>query len=400
MDGIMKVVIDMIYPIQVLQIAIGGCEYGGVENYLYQNYKYIEHKKVKFSFFFLKGNSLKSKMNSQVIKDCEIESLAPPDGLLGYFRVIFYLLKKIDRKKYHIVHINTGSLVVTFVCISIAALKGVKMRISHSHSTHSVGNVASNDVTKRLIKIMTPFMQAVVILLSTHLFACSQDAGRSLFGKLGIRSRKFRIMPNAIEIDKFIFDQDVRRKVREQLGICESTFVIGHVGRFDENKNQIFLLEILRKQLDHHADVILLLIGDGDNLSRVKKNAICKGIDNAVLFLGRRSDVSDLMQAMDVFVLPSYFEGLSIVTIEAQTAGLPVFLSDTLSREHKVTDDVYFLPISAGAEKWAQCIRRRESERMDTSKIIKRAGYDIHQSSSVLERVYSKKYIMNKIGIR
>ncbi len=382
----------MIRPIQVLQIAIGGCEYGGVENYLYQNYRYIDHKEVNFSFLFLRENSMKSRMDSQVIRDCEIQSLTSPDGLLGYFRIIFCLLKKIDNKKYDIVHINTGSLVVTFVCMSIAALKGIRLRISHSHSTHSLGNIATNIFIKGLIRIMRPFMQATIILLSTYLFACSRDAGKSLFGELGIQNKKFRIMPNAVEIERFMFNQDTRKQVREQLRISDNTLIIGHVGRFDKNKNQRFLLEILEELLNRHADVRLLLIGDGDELCQVKKEAVCKGLGDSVFFLGRRGDICDLMQAMDVFVLPSYFEGLSIVAIEAQSAGLPVFLSDTLSAEHKIVDSVYFLSIYSGPGKWAELILEKKTVRKNTSEIMRRAGYDIRSSSSVLECAYKKYF--------
>lgn len=227
--------------------------------------------------------------------------------------------------------------------MSAAKKVGVPVRIAHSHSTMGKGEFAKN-----MMKLaLRPFAN----VYPTVRFACGHYAGEWLFGK----KHDFTVIPNAIELDKFRFDPTVRRETRKELGIAEDTFLIGHVGRFMPQKNQAFLVDVLADLLPNRPKTMLAFVGDGPDKADVQQHAEELGVSDHVLFLGQRSDVNRLYQAFDVFCLPSLYEGLCVVGIEAQCAGLPCLFSNSITREVDLTEASRFIPIESPKE-WSSII--------------------------------------------
>lgn len=220
-------------------------------------------------------------------------------------------------------------------------------------------------------------------------FACSRYAGKWLFGK----NADFTVIPNAIELDKFRFNAETRKQTRKELGISDDTFLIGHVGRFMPQKNQSFLVDVLAGLLPKRSDVMLAFVGDGPDRTAVQQYVEELGIADHVLFLGQRSDVNRLYQAFDVFCLPSLYEGLCVVGIEAQRAGLPCLFSDAITREVDVTGASRFMPITS-PEEWISFISAIESlSNLHSSKRSDQISgdieeYDIQRCANSLVKKY------------
>ena len=205
-------------------------------------------------------------------------------------------------------HINTLSVFP----LSAAKKAGVPVRIAHSHSTMGKGEFAKN--------LMKLALRPLSNLYPTECFACSEYAGKWLFG----RDADFTVIPNAIELEKFHFDPVLRQETRKELGIADGMFLIGHVGRFMPQKNQAFLVDVLAELLPQKPDTILAFVGDGPDRPDVQQHAQELGIGDHILFLGQRTDVNHLYQAFDAFCLPSRYEGLGMVAIEARSPDAPV----------------------------------------------------------------------------
>lgn len=196
------------------------------------------------------------------------------------------------------------------------------------------------------------------------------------------------VVNNGIETNRFAFRADVRTEVREELGI-QDELVLGHVGRFSSQKNHEFLIDSFKEVHDRCPKTVLLLVGEGPLEVQIRKKVEDLGLPDAVRFLGLRTDVDRLYQAMDVFVMPSFYEGLSLCTVEAQTSGLPCFFSDNISRECKMTDYAAFLSLEESAEVWAERILAAGSrERRSRRDEVNSAGYDIQTTAAWLQNFY------------
>ena len=284
-------------------------------------------------------------------------------------RLIFNdrLYKFLKKNKYDIVHINSGAFFFTFFCVIIARICKVKRVIVHSHNTPKI-----NIIKKILIKILNPFYRSMIDVR----LACSKDASKSLFTKDSI------ILKNGIDIDKYKYNEKTRNKIRKELGI-ENKTVYGHVGCFNKQKNQEFLIDLFNELKDNS---ILLLIGTGRLESKVKLKAKKLKLEDKVLFLGYRNDIGDLLSAMDVFLFPSIYDGLGISVIEAQASGLPVYASLGVPDEANISS---FTKINSfNVEDWVDSIEVKKINRVDAYKKIKKAGYDIKDTTEELEKIY------------
>ena len=246
-----------------------------------------------------------------------------------------------NHREYDTYHINTYHAMALFSVIG-ARMAGVSRIIVHSHNT--------NAVHPTLHKLVRP----VLNLLKFEKFACSDEAGEWMFGKRKMRQGKVKIVKNGIDTKAYQFDENIRKQKRADLGIVDSTKVIGHIGRFNFQKNHSFLIDIFEESSKNHDDCKLLLIGRGELEDDIRAKVKEKGLDDKVLFLGVRSDVNELLMAMDVFLFPSLFEGLGIVLIEAQAAGLRSVCSSIIPEEATMTDDIIRVPLDASADKWAE----------------------------------------------
>lgn len=272
--------------------------------------------------------------------------------------------------------------------LKLAYKYGIPRRIMHSHNTA--------DMHKRFIRPLTSFLHKIhkkqLSLFATDFWACSQDAGLFFYEQSIRKSNDYRIIPNAINVSDFKYNPTIRFSYRKCLGV-EKNFVLGFVGRLHEQKNPLFLLEIFLEVQKVVPHAILLIIGTGRLREAMENKAKQLGITQSVRFLGVRSDISQIMQAMDVFVLPSIFEGLPVVSIEAQAADLPCIVSEAIPESAKITEHMLRLPLSVGVHIWAKrlLIFYKKNERHDRSVDMAEAGYDISVTSKKLKSIFLEK---------
>lgn len=323
-------------PIRVAQV-VGKMNGGGVEAVVMNYYRHIDRSKVQFDFL-VDEDSTRVPEEEITALGGRVFRIPPYQHPIRYRRELIRLMRE---QQWLIVHSNINTLSV--FPLSAAKKIGVPVRIAHSHSTMGKGEFAKN-----MMKLaLRPFAN----VYPTVRFACGHYAGEWLFGK----KHDFTVIPNAIELDKFRFDPTVRRETRKELGIAEDTFLIGHVGRFMPQKNQAFLVDVLADLLPNRPKTMLAFVGDGPDKADVQQHAEELGVSDHVLFLGQRSDVNRLYQVFDVFCLPSLYEGLCVVGIEAQCAGLPCLFSNSITREVDLTEASRFIPIESPKE-WSSII--------------------------------------------
>lgn len=355
-------------PIRVAQV-IGKMIGGGVEQVVMNYYRHIDRDRVQFDFLV--------DADSTLVPASEIRFLGGRVFEIPPYQHVFQYQHALERlfheQRWPIVHSHINALSVFPLCAARRA--GVPVRIAHSHSTSGKGEHAKN-IMKAVLK---PFSN----VFPTHRMACSRYAGEWLFGK----GREFELLYNAIDLENFAFDAKARQQARAELGLADGQLAVGHVGRFTAQKNHQFLMQTFVQVAHHREDVVLLLVGTGDTRGLIEDSARENGILDRVLFLGQRNDVNKLYQAFDVFALPSLYEGLGIVAVEAQRAGLPCLLSDTITREVNVTGTVRFLPIEDPSV-WADAICVASSgERMNVN-VKDFNDYDIVHAAQKLTMRY------------
>ncbi len=290
------------------------------------------------------------------------------------------LYKLIQKEQIDIFHLDTDTADQVF--LAIAAKKAGAKVIYHSHNSESWRK-----------GIVWKWINALCKILMIHYvdvyLACSEAAANYLFPKEVVKSHKYQVVTNGIDLYKYIFNESVREEYRKKYN-WEDKLVIGHVGRFNAQKNHIFLLDVFSELSKLRDNVILLLIGEGELIDEVKNKAKQIGIDDKVVFYGKTSEVFNLMQAMDAFVFPSLYEGLPVAGVEAQAAGLPFFIADSITKELRMTDNCFYLPLGE-AKKWALEIDSKidDLKRRDTRKELVEKGYDINQTVKILREVYA-----------
>lgn len=360
-------------PIRVLQI-VTTMNRGGLETMLMNYYRNIDRSKIQFDF--LEHRSEESDYDQEIMslggKIYRISTLNPFS--FTYRKELKQFFK--NHPEYKIVHCHLDCM--SSIPLSYAKKAGIKVRIAHSHNSNQDKNL------KYLLKL---FYKRKINKVSTNLFACGDKAGKWMFGK-----SDFSVINNAINTKDFLFNQDVSNKVKKEFGL-ENKFVVGHVGRFNKQKNHEKVIDIFNEILKLNNNACLVLIGEGNLMETIKKKVKKLGISNHVLFLGLRNDVNEIIQAFDVFLFPSLYEGLGIVLIEAQAAGIPCLTSDkVVPYEAKVTDLLHYYPLENNANLWAKKILQILTQKYDTYDEIKKAGYDIEQNTNWLEEFYINEY--------
>ena len=363
-------------PIRVLQV-VTHMERGGLESTLMNYYRHIDRERVQFDFLVHR--------QERAAFDDEIESLGGKLYRLprlvpwseGYLAALNHFFD--EHPEYKIVHVHQDCL--SSVILRAAAQHNIPVRIAHSHNANQDKNL------KYPIKL---WYKRSIPKYTTNLFAGGKDAGAWMFG-----GAPYQIINNAIDATAYSFNPKKRIEMRHQLGLADK-LIIGHVGRFNPQKNHPFLLDIFAALLRKEPNAVLLLVGGGEDMLKIQAKAHALGIAEHVRFLGVRSDVADLMQAMDVFVFPSLYEGLGIVLIEAQAAGLPCVVSDTIPREAYLTDLVTAEKLSSSVEAWAEKIlAKRAIPRIDRRAEIAAHDFDITTEAVKLQEFYINAYEQN-----
>lgn len=369
---------------RVLQVNASS-KYGGVSAMILNYSRNLDHEKYEIDFlspdkssFEIYKDEITNELNGNIY-----ELNVKFKGIKKYILIFGKYRKFLKKHKYDIVHINSGILIYNLEMAFISKLSGVKKVIVHSHSSRNY---------KGLKKVIMSAFKKLIPYTSNYYLACSTEAAISMFPKKIIKEKKYIIINNAIATDNFKYDATCRKKIRDTYEITDKTFVFGHVGRFVEVKNHKFLLKVFSKILEKNNNSILMLVGDGPLLLETKKMAINMGIDKYIIFCGHQNDISKFYQMFDAFILPSLYEGLPVVSIEAQTSGLPCFLSSSISNECNLTGNVQFMPLDLDASKWAINILKKlmEYKRIDMSHFIIKNGFDIKTEVSKLDQIYQE----------
>ena len=366
-------------PIRVAQI-MGKWLGGGVESVVMNYYRNIDRNKVQFDFI--------CDEDSKYIPKEEIENLGGKVILIPPYQKPFKYHKELKRVlkdgNYKIVHSHISTM--SFFSLWAAKSAKVPIRIAHSHSTTN-----KKEKKKNLLKqVLRPFSK----VFATDYMCCSELAGRWLFGNKEYDNGNVYLLNNAIDLDKFKYDEEKRKEKRKELNIEDSTLVIGHVGRFVEQKNHRFLIGIFNEVHKQKENSILLLAGQGPLMGEMKEKVKILGIEDSVKFLGQRNDINELYQAFDVFCLPSLYEGLPVVGVEAQATGLLCIFSDDMTKETKVLDTTEFLSLNQSVEEWAYTILKKYKtfKRKSCTNEISKKDFNIKKEANKLIQKYCEAY--------
>lgn len=289
---------------------------------------------------------------------------------------------------YDAVHIHSDVAYKLFLYALGAKLGGAKRILIHSHSSGVEGR-------HRKIKLLLQHITKELLpFVADQYFACSQRAAEWMYPTSILKGKHFALINNGINTRKFKYNPIIRSEMRKKLGL-EKNFIVGHIGRFSYQKNHLFLIDIFAELAKKNDNARLLLIGgyvgDPACLNETKEKVRNLQLKNKVIFMGERDDVPELMQAMDCFLLPSRFEGLPLVGIEAQASGLPCFFSDAITRELGITSLAHFISLNNTADRWADEIMKHDNIlRKDMRQKITTAGYDIENEVKKIQQFYSK----------
>lgn len=369
-------------PIRILQI-VGGMNMGGIENFLMNIYRNIDREKVQFDFFI--HNDIEAIFEDE-IRDLGGKVFKIPhitkSGHMNYIKNIREFFR--EHKEYKIIHSHYNEM--SGFILKIARQEKVKIKIAHSHSAYP-------KYKSFLEKIYKSYSIFLINKNVDYRFACSKIAGEWLFGK----KEKFEIVLNGINAKNYIYNENIRKIKRDELKISDEEIVIGHVGRLNHAKNHKFILEIFKRLVEKNKKYKLLLIGNGELEEEIKQKIQELKIENNVFMLGVRKDVNELMQAFDLLLFPSIFEGLPVTLVESQGAGLKAIVSDVVTNEIDFKCNlIKFVSLNKSADEWANIIEKEKKyERINTSQIIKKYGYDMTENAKNLENRYIKLY--NKI---
>lgn len=355
---------------------------GGAETMVMNYYRNIDRSKVQFDFLVHR--------QERGAYDDEIEAMGGKIyRMLPIYPQNFNKYKKmlskffVEHKEYRIIHSHMSEL--GYFAFKEAREQGIPVRICHAHNAPISWDVKM---------IMRTYMKKMMIPYITHMFTCSYDSAVWLYGKKYENS--FIQFNNAIDSSKFRYDYEKTKRIRSEFGL-ENKIVIGHVGRFNKQKNHERLLKIFFEIKRKCDNSVLVLVGDGDLKKYIEKRAIELNLKDSILFLGIRDDVDKIMQIFDVFLFPSLYEGLGIVLIEAQAAGVPCLTSaKVVPNEAKITDLLHFISLEKSNNEWAeQCISLIQP-RYDTFDEIVAAKFDIKSNAKWLEEFYLNEYERTK----
>ena len=336
--------------------------------------------------------------NSQILErfnEAGIKCIQIPDKVHHPLRHIWTMYKIFRQGKYDVVHCHLDWFLNSYVCF-IALLAGIKKRIAHHHQAYSVRSLSQAEGPRiRLVslpnhhikKLLCFLLRIPCKLFATHWLACGEAAAINGWGKRAFEKGKVTILPNAIDPERFKFSEKSRREVRTRYGIKDDDFVVGHVGRFYPQKNHDFLIDVFSDVHKQKPNAKLLLLGDGPLQEKIRQKVETLGLGGAVIFAGLQKDPAPFYSAMDVFAFPSLWEGLPLTLVEAQYAGLPCVVSENVTREVVIKENVYPLSID-DAKPWCEKICSLRERKCFSLSEIKNEKFDIRYCYRMLESLY------------
>ena len=371
------------HVLRVLQVGMTR-NLGGIETYLIEQFRHLDKSKIDYDFVNITGEYSICYEDEILASGSKIFKVVSrhKNPLLHYWQWFNILLQ--HKGVYDVIVLNTNSLEYVFPLV-LGKVFGIPVRVIHSHNS---GFENKQGLARRLLVGMNKKLLAWSANLR---FACSQFAGQWMF-----KDNPYHVIYHAIDIHKYDADLIVREETRNALGL-HTELTLLHVGRFSYQKNHSFLLDIFKEVHGIQPDSVLLLVGDtteeSEFLTEVKRKIKAYGLENVVRLLGRRDDVNKIMQAADVLVMPSFFEGLTVVGIEAQASDLPLLLSDTVTKELGLLPSTQFISLEAGPTAWAEAIvNSKQHNRQSRYEELKAAGYDIGNEIERVEKLLIDAY--------
>lgn len=356
---------------------VGEIDGGGVGAVVYNYIKYMDVDDISFDVLAFEVENGKIQLLDEPFQELGVKIHYFKHRNNGYYKHFKAFRKLLYDNKYDVVHCHFGIWSTPYLLI--AKMMGISVRIAHSH----IARDEYRGIKQVCLNLSKPFLYGV----TTHRFACGIEAGRNLWG-----NRAFYVLNNAVNVEMFSYNETIRNKKRKELCIKSNEILIGHVGRFCYQKNQEFLIKIAKSLKCRGDKYKLVLVGSGENEVYIKEVIQKEGLGDMVLLLGLRDDIHELLQAMDLFLLPSRYEGLPVVAIEAQTAGVDVIVSDKVTREVGILNNTMFLSIDSSVEKWVDTIEKNCLKeyllRHEAASIMKENGYDIKIESKKLREYY------------
>lgn len=324
-------------PIRVAQI-MGKFWAGGVETVVFNYYRKLDHSKIQFDFYY-DADSTVEPPQDLIEMGAYFYKIPPYQKLYKYLKI---LKKHFREKRYTIVcsHINTLSVFPLY----IAWLENIPVRIAHNHSVPG-----GNEIKRNILKYI---LRSVSKIFPTDYFACSEKAGRWMFGDRIYAAGQVNIIRNAIDFEKFKLPKKEINYYRRKLGL-ENKFVVGHIGRFTYAKNHAFLIAVFSAICKVRKDAALLLVGDGELHDDIISEIKARNLENRTILIGMVSNPEKYYALADVIVLPSIFEGLSLTTVESQAAGVPIVISEAIPKEAIISNGCIYESLAASPEKWA-----------------------------------------------
>lgn len=369
---------------------VSGLSSGGVESMLLNYLKHFKHPE-RFDIHIITQNRNDERCVKQ-FQDAGYTVDIVTHKYESIHKNVVELYRLMRSKRFDIVHAHTT--LTNFYILWIARFTGTKKLISHSHNSF-VSNSKIKHTIWHVLKILNKLSSNIWV-------ACGHDAGVFLYGHKAVRSGKVILLRNAIDTNKFKFDESARKTIRSKYGIEDSQFVIGHIGRFSEQKNHEYLIDIFNEVIRNKPEALLMLVGVGELETKVHQHVDELGLTDKVIFVGSVENANEYYQAMDTFVLPSKYEGLPVVSIEAQTSDLPVLISENVDRSCNITGNIKFLSINDPPAHWADEILSIQRQERSTSVLerIKKAHYSIQEEAEKLESLYEDEHTCSAKGKR
>ncbi|MFG6367082.1 MAG: glycosyltransferase family 1 protein [Lachnospiraceae bacterium] len=367
----------MTNPVRVLNV-LGTTNLGGAESRVMELYRAMDKKKVQFDFLV--------HTDKEGQYDAEIQQLGGRIYHVPRFRVINYLsyrkaLRRFFGEHREFVAVQGHMTSTAAIYLPIAKKAGIPMTIAHARSA---------GVDRGLKGFVTRILRSSLKYKADYCFACSAEAAEAVYGRNWIEAGKVRTIPNAIDVQRFAFQEEVRQRVRKELGL-DHNFVIGHIGRFSFMKNHNYLIDIFVQLCKIRDDAALVLIGEGELKQKIQERVNQLGLAGRVRFLGNSFDVERYYQAFDYFVFPSLFEGLPGSVVEAQASGLRCLVSDKVTKEAALTELVTYKSIEESAASWASEVMRNSKKalvREDMRAAIAEKDFDVQKLAAEMEVFY------------
>lgn len=366
----------MTKQIRILHI-MNGATLGGISTVVLNYYKNIDRNRFKFDIAMY---NKKLGPNGEELQKLGCNMFYLPLKSRHLIKYIKELKCIIKNGRYDAIHVHNNK--TSYVALIIAKSLGVPVRIAHAHTAYKTSSVKTV-----ITDVISHYITAQV---STKLIACSKQAAASIFGESKTATNKTVILRNAIDVNRFRFESDIRKKVRNKLGI-ENELVIGTVGNLSLEKNHKYLLEIFKELCSLRQNVKLIIVGNGELMNELTDYSNKLGIFDKVLFLGQRTDVNQILMAMDIFIMTSLYEGFGIAALEAAASGLPLYLSNHIPEDLKFVKRHKYLSIDIDPIVWARELNECEIEnydRLDGAVEVINNGFCINDNIRILEGIY------------